>query len=67
MLIVPLTNEKWPFYFPWCRKLGKPPSLREGWARVCLATREADNALWGIKCLPDGVFFVIEIDKIHVD
>ena len=30
MMTALVTNEKWPFQFPWCRTLGVHPPLREG-------------------------------------
>ena len=34
MMTALVTNEKWPFQFPWCRTLGVHPPLREGWSSL---------------------------------
>ena len=50
MMTALVTNEKWPFQFPWCRTLGVHPPLREGcWGHTVLV-------LVGSNCLPTKAF-----------
>ena len=34
MMTALVTNETWPFQFPWCRTLGMNPPLREGCGEI---------------------------------